>query len=178
MSGIKSHEISDPNFSTEKPEAHDLSEIAYEGGESHQSDRVVIVVSKWNKDITEALYQGAISVLTEVGVRLENILRYDVPGSFELPTAASIALNKHYNLDGVICLGCIIQGETRHFEFIANAVANGIMQISLNHSKPVIFGVLTPDTHEQAKARAGGNLGNKGAEAAVALLEMIDLERG
>ena len=68
MSGIKSHEISDPNFSTEKPEAHDLSEIAYEGGESHQSDRVVIVVSKWNKDITEALYQGAISVLTEVGV--------------------------------------------------------------------------------------------------------------
>ncbi|RMG54142.1 MAG: 6,7-dimethyl-8-ribityllumazine synthase [Bacteroidetes bacterium] len=158
--------------------AHDLSDIQYTGNLPHQTDRVVIVVSKWNPDITEALYEGALSVLRGVGVRPENILRYEVPGSYELPAGANIALNKHYNLDGVICLGCVIQGETRHFEFIAQAVAQGLMQVGLNHNKPVIFGVLTPDTLEQAQARAGGALGNKGAEAAVALLDMIDLERG
>lgn len=157
---------------------HDLSDIVYTAGRAHHTDRVVIVVSKWNAEITEALYEGALAVLKDVGVRPENILRYEVPGSYELPAGANIALNKHYNLDGVICLGCIIQGETRHFEFIAQAVAQGLMQVGLNHNKPVIFGVLTPDTVEQAQARAGGALGNKGAEAAVALLEMIDLERG
>ncbi|MEZ4828065.1 MAG: 6,7-dimethyl-8-ribityllumazine synthase [Bacteroidia bacterium] len=158
--------------------AHDLSSIQYHGGKNHGADRVVIAVSNWHKEITTALFQGAVTVLKETGVRPENILRYDVPGSFELPMAASIALAKHYNLDGVICLGCIIQGETRHFEFIAQAVANGITRVALDHNKPVIFGVLTPDTLEQAQERAGGSLGNKGAEAAVALLEMIDLERG
>ncbi|MEM7655392.1 MAG: 6,7-dimethyl-8-ribityllumazine synthase [Bacteroidota bacterium] len=157
--------------------AHDLSDIRYRGGEDHLSDRIVVIVSRWNEEITEALYQGALLVLKEVGVRGENILRYDVPGSFELPTGANIALNKHYNLDGVICLGCVIQGETRHFDFISQAVADGIMRVSLNYNKPVIFGVLTPDTMEQAQARAGGKYGNKGAEAAVALLDMIDLER-
>ncbi|MEO1449164.1 MAG: 6,7-dimethyl-8-ribityllumazine synthase [Bacteroidota bacterium] len=158
-------------------EAHDLSQIRYTGEESHQSDRIVIVVSKWNTEITETLFEGAVSILAEVGVRPENILRYDVPGSFELPTGANIALNKHYNLDGVICLGCVVQGETRHFEFISDAVAQGIMRVGLDHNKPVIFGVLTPDTQQQALDRAGGKYGNKGEEAAVALLEMIDLER-
>lgn len=158
--------------------AHDLSAIQYTGDQAHHTDRVVIVVSKWNPTITEALYEGALSVLKGVGVRPENILRYEVPGSYELPAGANIALNKHYNLDGVICLGCVIQGETRHFEFIAQAVAQGLMQVGLNHNKPVIFGVLTPDNMDQALARAGGALGNKGAEAAVALLDMIDLERG
>ena len=157
--------------------AHDLSDIRYRGSEDHFADRIVIIVSRWNEVITEALYQGALLVLKEVGVRGENILRYDVPGSYELPAGANIALNKHYNLDGVICLGCVIQGETRHFEFISQAVADGIMQVGLNHNKPVIFGVLTPDTLEQAQERAGGQYGNKGAEAAVALLEMLDLQR-
>lgn len=157
---------------------HDLSQIAYTGAGEHHTDRVVIVVSKWNLAITEALYQGARDVLLAQGVRPENILRYDVPGSFELPLGASIVLQKFYNLDGVICLGCVIQGETRHFDFISQAVADGIMRVNLDYGKPVIFGVLTPDTMEQAEARAGGALGNKGAEAAVALLEMIDLERG
>ncbi|GAB4402927.1 MAG: 6,7-dimethyl-8-ribityllumazine synthase [Bacteroidia bacterium] len=157
---------------------HDLSGLSYTQQKPHHTDRVVIVVSRWHSDITEALYQGALQLLKEVGVRAENILRYDVPGSFELPAGANIALNKHYNLDGVICLGCIVQGETRHFEFIAQAVTQGIMQVGLSHNKPVIFGVLTPDTVEQARERAGGSLGNKGSEAAVALLEMIDLERG
>ncbi|MDX2282618.1 MAG: 6,7-dimethyl-8-ribityllumazine synthase [Bacteroidia bacterium] len=157
--------------------AHDLSAIRYQAGKSHGADRIVIVVSKWNTSVTEALYQGALSVLREVGVRQENILRYDVPGSFELPLGAVLALNKYFNLDGVICLGCVIQGETRHFEFISQAVAQGLMRVSLDYKRPVVFGVLTTDTQAQAEARAGGALGNKGAEAAVALLEMIDLER-
>lgn len=157
--------------------AHDLSEIRYTGEQSHQSDRIVIVVSKWNGHITEPLFDGAVAILSEVGVRPENILRYNVPGAFELPSGANIALNKHYNLDGVICLGCVIQGETRHFDFISEAVSHGIMRVGIDHNKPVIFGVLTPDTEEQALDRAGGKYGNKGAEAAVALLEMIDLER-
>ncbi|MEL6624229.1 MAG: 6,7-dimethyl-8-ribityllumazine synthase [Bacteroidota bacterium] len=158
--------------------AHDLSEITYTGEGEHHTDRIVIVVSKWHDDITEPLFIGARDILVKQGVRPENILRYDVPGSFELPMGANIALSKYYNLDGVICLGCIIQGETRHFDFIADAVAHGVMRVSLDHNKPVIFGVLTPDTLEQAQDRAGGQHGNKGAEAAVALLEMIDLERG
>lgn len=158
-------------------EAHDLSGIQYSGGNPHQGDRVVIVVSKWNPEVTEALFQGAVATLQEVGVRDENILRYDVPGAFELPTGADIALQKHPNLDGIICLGCVIQGETRHFEFISQAVADGIMKVTLEYHCPVMFGVLTPDTLQQALDRAGGKYGNKGAEAAVALLEMIDLER-
>ena len=158
-------------------QAHDLSDIQYRGDHAHHTDRIVIIVSRWNETITEALYQGALLILKEVGVRAENILRYNVPGSFELPAGANVALNKHHKLDGVICLGCVIQGETRHFEFISQAVADGIMKVGLTHNKPVIFGVLTPDTQEQAADRAGGRYGNKGAEAAVALLEMIDLER-
>ncbi len=158
-------------------QGHDLSGISYQGGQAHLTDRVVIVVSKWNPQITEALYEGALQVLKKEGLRAENIVRYDVPGSFELPHGADIALQKHPNLDGVICLGCVIQGETRHFEFISQAVANGIMQIGLTYHCPVMFGVLTPDNMEQALDRAGGKYGNKGAEAAVALLEMIDLER-
>lgn len=159
-------------------EAHDLSGIQYSDGQPHGGDRVVIVVSKWNPEITEALFQGAVRVLKSVGVRDENILRYNVPGSYELPAGADIALQKHPNLDGVICLGCVIQGETRHFEFISQAVATGIIKVGLAYHCPVIFGVLTPDTMQQAQDRAGGKFGNKGEEAAVALLEMIDLERG
>ena len=158
-------------------EAHDLSGISYSGGHNHQSDRVVIVVSKWNPEVTEALFEGAVRTLQATGVRDENILRYDVPGSYELPLGADIALQKHPNLDGIICLGCVIQGETRHFEFISQAVANGVMNVGLQYHCPVIFGVLTPDTMQQALDRAGGKYGNKGEEAAVALLEMIDLER-
>ncbi|MEM9985806.1 MAG: 6,7-dimethyl-8-ribityllumazine synthase [Bacteroidota bacterium] len=155
---------------------HDLSAIRYDGDQDHQQDRVVIVVSKWNPEVTGALFQGAKQVLIQEGLRPENILRYDVPGSYELPMGAEMALSKYPKLDGVICLGCLVQGETRHFEFIAQAVAQGIMRVGIDHRKPVIFGVLTTDTQAQAQARAGGDLGNKGAEAAVALLEMIDLE--
>jgi 6,7-dimethyl-8-ribityllumazine synthase len=150
----------------------------YSANQSHQGDRVSVIVSKWNPGVTEKLFEGAREVLLQAGVRAENILRYDVPGSFELPLGANLSLHRHPTLDGVICLGCIIQGETKHFDFIAQAVANGIMEVGLDHNKPVIFGVLTPNNQEQAEDRAGGKHGNKGAEAAVALLEMIDLSKG
>ena len=153
---------------------HDLSHIRYEGKSYHGTTRVAIVVSKWNDTITEALFEGASAVLRAAGVPSGNIARYDVPGSFELPLGAQIALKKQPGIHGVIALGCIIQGETRHFDFIAQAVADGLMRLNLDSGKPVIFGVLTPDTDQQAADRAGGKYGNKGEEAAVAFLEMVD----
>lgn len=156
--------------------AHDLSGIRYQDSKAHDEDEIAIIVSKWNAEVTDPLYEGAVSVLTDAGVSNESIFRLDVPGSYELAAAAGFILEKYPLLDGVICLGCVIQGETRHFEFISQAAAQGIMQVGLKHNKPVIFGVLTPDTMQQALDRAGGKYGNKGAEAAVALLEMIDLQ--
>jgi 6,7-dimethyl-8-ribityllumazine synthase len=135
-----------------------------------------IVVSEWNTEVTGALCQGAVDSLVEYGIKPKAIdIRY-VPGSFELPLGAFLMLQaKKY--DAIICLGCIIQGETRHFEFIAQAVAKGIMDLGLGWLTPVIFGVLTTDTIEQAKARAGGKHGNKGVEAAVSALKMIQLTK-
>ncbi|MEM6261663.1 MAG: 6,7-dimethyl-8-ribityllumazine synthase [Bacteroidota bacterium] len=156
---------------------HDLSNIRYTGGGNHRGTKVAIVVSKWNDPITFALRDGAIKLLKEAGVKERNIKVYEVPGSYELPYAAQKCLEYRPMLDGVIALGCVIQGETRHFDFICDAVANGLMKVSLQFSKPAIFGVLTPDTMDQAKARAGGRYGNKGEEAAVALLELVDLKK-
>ncbi|WNJ21188.1 6,7-dimethyl-8-ribityllumazine synthase [Pontibacter sp. G13] len=158
-------------------QGHDLSHITYEGSGNHASTQVVIAVSKWNTQITEALFQGALRVLEEAGIPASQIIRWDVPGTYELPTAAKMAMVNRPNIDGVICLGCVIQGETRHFDFICQAAAQGIMQVSLDHAKPVIFGVLTPDTDQQALDRAGGKYGNKGEEAAVAFLDMVDVHR-
>lgn len=133
-----------------------------------------IVVSEWNKEITDNLLQGAVETLLEHGVDEKDIYVRHVPGSFELPFGASTLLEKK-KFDAVICLGCVIQGETRHFEFISQAVAQGIMKVSLSEGIPVIFGVLTTDTLQQAKDRSGGALGNKGTEAAVTALKMAAL---
>ena len=133
-----------------------------------------IVVSEWNKEITDNLLQGAVETLLEHGVDEKDIYVRHVPGSFELPFGASTLLEKK-KFDAVICLGCVIQGETRHFEFISQAVAQGIMNVSLSEGIPVIFGVLTTDTLQQAKDRSGGALGNKGTEAAVTALKMAAL---
>ena len=156
---------------------HDLSHIHYHQDKDHTQDRIALIVSKWNEVITEALFEGACEVLKQAGVPESQLLRYNVPGSFELPTGAQTALDHHPDLDAVICIGCVIQGETRHFEFICQAVSQGVTRVSLDAHKPVIFGVLTPDTQQQALDRAGGKYGNKGHEAAVAALEMIDLRR-
>ena len=139
--------------------------------------RIGILVSEWNSAITDNLKKGAVDALKEHGIPSQNIIIHSVPGSFELPTGAVMMLEGDENLDAVICLGCVIQGETRHFEFISQAVANGIMQVGIDYNTPVIFGVLTCDTMEQAEERAEGKHGNKGVEAAVSCLKMLLLER-
>ena len=133
-----------------------------------------IVTAEWNQEITNALYQGAFQSLLANGVAEENIHSYPVPGSFELTAGADLLL-KNIKLDAVICLGCVIQGETRHFDFICNAVANGVSNVAIKYSKPVIFGVLTTDNQQQAIDRAGGKHGNKGEEAAVTAIKMAYL---
>jgi 6,7-dimethyl-8-ribityllumazine synthase len=133
-----------------------------------------IVVAEWNAGITNALYKGAYESLLEHGALAENIFTYTVPGSFELTSGADFLL-KNSKLDAVICLGCVIQGETRHFDFICNAVANGLTNVAIKYSKPVIFGVLTTDNQQQATDRAGGKHGNKGIEGAVTAIKMAYL---
>jgi len=134
-----------------------------------------IAVAEWNAEVTGALYNGALATLQQHGVKEENIISVAVPGSFELTAAAEILLNKHPQLDAVICLGCVIQGDTKHFDFICDAVAQGITQVGIKHSKPVIFGVLTTNDQQQAIDRAGGKHGNKGDEAAITAIKMAEL---
>lgn len=136
--------------------------------------RFGIVVAEWNAEITNALYQCAYQSLISNGALAENIFSYQVPGSFELTSGAELLLKKG-SLDAVICLGCVIQGETRHFDFICNAVANGVSNVAIKYSKPVIFGVLTTDNQQQAIDRAGGKHGNKGDEAAITAIKMAAL---
>lgn len=137
--------------------------------------RIGIVVAEWNIAITGALRDGAINTLLENGVLEKDIVLHYVPGSFELTMGAQFLCDDN-SIDAVITLGCVIQGETRHFDFICNAVAHGVTNVSLKYNKPVIFGVLTPNTLQQAEDRAGGKHGNKGDEAAVTVLKMIALK--
>lgn len=131
-----------------------------------------IVVSEWNDQVTESLFSGALDTLLKHGAKKENIFRKNVPGSFELTLGAQW-LAELEEIDAVICLGCVIQGETRHFDFICDAVAHGITNVGLKFNKPVIFGVLTPDTLQQALDRSGGKHGNKGDEAAITAVKML-----
>ena len=133
--------------------------------------RMAIVVSEWNNEITDSLYQGALATLLKSGCKVKDIHRVPVPGSYELPSGAALMCRKK-NIDAVICIGCVIQGETRHFEFICQAVANGLVNVSLKYDKPVIFGVLTTNNFQQAKERSGGDHGNKGVEAAATAIKM------
>ena len=131
-----------------------------------------IVVARWNEEITGALLAGAREGLIRSGYHEKDILVTYVPGSFELPLAAQrLAVKK--DISGVICIGCLIKGDTPHFDYISQATAQGIMDVGLKTSKPVIFGVLTTNTLPQAIDRAGGKLGNKGEEAAASLIEML-----
>lgn len=131
-----------------------------------------IIISEWNSEITEALYKGAFETLIKHGTLEKNIIKEYVPGTFELTSGANIiAQNKP--VDAVIVLGCVIQGGTRHFDFICQGVTQGITDLNIQLEIPVIFGVLTVDNLKQAKDRAGGKLGNKGNEAAVTAIKMI-----
>jgi 6,7-dimethyl-8-ribityllumazine synthase len=131
-----------------------------------------IVVSEWNTEITNALLEGSLEALGKAGVKQDNIIIHYVPGTYELAYGAQRMILSHHP-HAVICLGCVIQGETRHFDFICQAAADGIMQVSLNHQLPVIFGVLTTNDLEQAQARSGGKHGNKGFEAGITALKLI-----
>ena len=138
-----------------------------------KNKKFAIVVAEWNDDITEPLFDGAYHALIELGAKEENILRKDVPGSFELPLAAQQMAEKK-TIDAVICIGVVIQGDTPHFDYICQAVAYGIMKVNLKFNKPVAFGVLTTLNKKQALERAGGKLGNKGEEAALTVVKMLN----
>jgi 6,7-dimethyl-8-ribityllumazine synthase len=133
-----------------------------------------IVVAEWNEEITEALYEGAYNGLIELGAGKKNIERINVPGTFELTLGALKAAEKKH-IDAVICLGCVIQGETPHFDYICQAVAYGITEVNIKTGKPVIFGVLTTLDKKQALERAGGKYGNKGEEAAITAVKMLEI---
>jgi len=139
--------------------------------------RVGVVVAEWNNEITGALREGAVNLLQEQGIHKDNLIIINVPGSFELPSGAQYLL-EHHQVDAVIILGCVIQGETRHFDFICQGVTQGITDLSLKYKKPVVFGLLTTDNEQQAFDRAGGKYGNKGIEAAVTAIKMIKLWKG
>jgi 6,7-dimethyl-8-ribityllumazine synthase len=135
-----------------------------------------IVVSDWNAEITHALYQGCLDTLLKHGAAEDDIHVAQVPGSFELPAAARLLADRK-KPDALICLGCVIKGETSHNEYINYAVANTLANLSVMYAKPFVFGVLTPNDEQQARDRAGGKHGNKGVEAAVTAIGMTALAK-
>jgi 6,7-dimethyl-8-ribityllumazine synthase len=149
-----------------------LSQFNLEQTPDLKEVRIGIIVSEWNSEITEALFEGCFDTLKKLGAKKKNIHHINVPGSFELPVAAKM-LAESKKMDAVICLGCVIQGETRHFEFICSAVAQGIMDLNVRYNIPFVFGVLTCDSLEQARDRSGGKYGNKGIEAAITSVKMM-----
>lgn len=132
-----------------------------------------IVVSEWNYEITGALLQGALTILKQQGVTDEEIIVKHVPGSFELVFGANQLIH-HTNVDAVLCFGSIVRGGTPHFDYVCQGTTSGIAQLNTTGDKPVIFGVLTTDNLEQAQERAGGSLGNKGEECAIAAIKMVN----
>ena len=149
-----------------------LSDYDPTGIPDGSSYHIAVVAAEWNPEITDAMLDGAVDTLRKQGVMEDNLTVKRVPGTFELSTAADLLLTHQPNINAVICIGCVIQGETRHFEFICQAVSQGLTNVALRHHKPVIFSVLTCDTMQQALDRAGGRHGNKGIEGAVTALKM------
>jgi 6,7-dimethyl-8-ribityllumazine synthase len=138
--------------------------------------RFGIAVSDWNSEVTWALLEGAVKTLKKHGAEESDIIIKHVPGSFELTLGAQF-LAEYDDLDAVICLGCVIQGETPHFTYICQGVTQGITQLNMEYNIPFVFGVLTTNTQQQAADRAGGRHGNKGDEAAITAIRMADLQR-
>lgn len=137
--------------------------------------RFGIVVSEWNQSITENLFQGAFDALKDCGAINDNIVRWNVPGSFELIYGCKRMAESYDMLDAIIAVGSVIQGETKHFDFVCEAVSQGIKDLNVQGAIPVIFCVLTDNTIEQSIARSGGEHGNKGTEAAIAAIQMAQL---
>ena len=157
-------------MATKNLSAYDKSTIP-----SGEKLNIGIVVSEWNAEITENMCKGAIETLVDCGVVQHNIIRWDVPGSFELVFGCKKMVETHH-LDAVIAIGCVIQGETKHFDFVCEGVTKGIIELNLKYNTPVIFCVLTDNTKQQSIDRSGGKLGNKGVEAAITAIKMADIK--
>ncbi len=155
---------------------HNLSHVHDGQIPSAKDMRFGIVVSEWNIEVTKKLLDGAYNTLIKHEAKEKNIVVKWVPGSFELPLGAQLMAESN-KFDAIICLGCVIQGETRHFDFICSSVSQAIMNLGLEYNLPFIFGVLTPNNQEQAQDRAGGQYGNKGDEAAVTAIKMVSLQQ-
>ena len=136
--------------------------------------RFGIVVSEWNSEITDNLFKGAKETLLKHGTKVDNIVRLNVPGSFELIYGCKHMLQKE-KFDAIIAIGCVIQGETKHFDFVCEAVSQGIKDLNVLYNIPTIFCVLTDHTLQQSIDRSGGKLGNKGVECAIAAIKMATL---
>jgi len=147
-----------------------------EGSANGEGLRVCIVSARWNSFVTEKLTEGAVATLKECGLRDDDVTVARVPGAFEVPTAAAWAARSG-RFDAVICIGAVIRGETAHFEYVAGGATDGIGDVSRDTGVPVIFGVLTVDSVQQALDRAGGKEGHKGEEAARAAIEMANLRK-
>ncbi len=140
-----------------------------------KSFRFGIVVSEWNPEITGNMQQGAIDTLIDCGVTKENIISWNVPGSFELVYGCKKML-KTQNVDAIIAIGNVIQGETKHFDFVCQGTTQGIIDLNIKYDVPIIFCVLTDNTKQQSIDRSGGKLGNKGIECAVAAIKMAAIK--
>lgn len=149
-----------------------LNQFLTEGLGNIKGKRVAVITAEWNNSVTFSMRDGAIKFLMDFGLDPKDLIQKQVPGSFELIAGARNILEKE-NVDGIIVIGCVIQGETPHFTFISQAVSIGIAELNIRFGKPIIFGVLTTDNQEQAKERSGGKHGNKGIEAAYSLVKML-----
>ena len=138
--------------------------------------KIGIVVSEWNSDITSNLLNGARQTLLDAGVEEDNIVVKNVPGAFELPLGCQLLLESDEEIDGVIAIGCVIQGDTKHFDFVCQGATQGLMHVNLEYNTPVSFCLLTDNTKQQSIDRSGGKHGNKGVECAVACLKMVALQ--
>lgn len=152
-----------------------LSDVSDQNLKSIENKKIGIVVSEWNHNITSSLHKACKETLVQYGAAAADIKTIEVPGAFELPLGAKMLMGSQY-FDAIICLGCVIQGETKHDEYISHAVSKGIMGLNLASGTPIIFGLLTPNSMEQAEERAGGKHGNKGVEAATTAIKMINIK--
>lgn len=153
-----------------------MQPVIHQGRLNAEGFRFALIASRWNDFITARLTEGALDALDRLGAAEQSVALYKVPGSFEIPLLAlKLASSKKY--DAVICLGTIIRGQTPHFEYIAGAVTKGIAQAGMQTGVPVVYGIVTADTLEQAIDRAGVKAGNKGFEAAMSAVELVNLYR-
>ena len=158
-------------------EGNNLSQYDKDSIPNAKNFRFGIVVSEWNDEITEGLFQGAFDAWIDNGVQKENIVRWNVPGSFELIYGCKKMQESFEMLDAIVAVGSVIQGETKHFDFVCEGVTHGIKDLNIQKDIPVIFCVLTDNNIEQSRARSGGKHGNKGTEAAIAAIKMAQLRK-